>query len=118
MFTLVAKNLMKSFGEITPVKDASLTVKEGEVYGILGPSGAGKSTILKMIIGLIEPDSGFVRVIKYNPLKHRDKCMKYIGIVPVINCSHIFAAYRTAPVFVTRFTGVTAEYLADLRVGY
>jgi ABC-2 type transport system ATP-binding protein len=82
MFTLVAKNLMKSFGKITPVKDVSLTVKEGEVFGILGPSGAGKSTILKMLIGLLEPDSGFVRVIKYNPLKYRDACMKFVGIVP------------------------------------
>ena len=82
MFTIVAKNLMKSFGEVKPVRDVSLTVKSGEIFGILGPSGSGKSTILKMLIGLLEPDSGFVRIIEYNPLKNRDECMKHIGIVP------------------------------------
>jgi ABC-2 type transport system ATP-binding protein len=85
MFTLVAKNLMKSFGEITPVKDVSLTIKEGEIFGILGPSGAGKSTILNILIGMLEPDSGFVRIIRHNPLKHRDKCMKFTGVVPQHN---------------------------------
>jgi ABC-2 type transport system ATP-binding protein len=82
MITLMAKNLVKSFGKITPVNDVSLEVKEGEVFGILGPSGSGKSTILKMLVGMLEPDSGFVRILTYNPLKQKQECMKAVGIVP------------------------------------
>ncbi len=63
MLALMAKNLIKSFGKITPVNDVSIEVKEGEVFGILGPSGSGKSTILKIIVGMLEPDSGFVRIL-------------------------------------------------------
>lgn len=82
MITLMAKNLAKSFGSVKPVKDVSLEVKEGQVFGILGPSGSGKSTILKMLVGMIEPDTGFVRVLDFNPLKAKQECMKVVGIVP------------------------------------
>lgn len=82
MQALIAKNLIKSFGDATPVNDVSLEVKEGEVFGILGPSGSGKSTILKLLVGILEPDSGFVRILSYNPLKQKTECMKIVGIVP------------------------------------
>ncbi len=53
-----ADGLTKSFGAVHAVSDVSLQVETGEVYGILGPNGAGKTTMLRMLFGLIRPDSG------------------------------------------------------------
>ena len=47
---------------IDAVRGISLTVKPGEIYGLLGPNGAGKSTALRMIAGLMDPDSGSIEV--------------------------------------------------------
>jgi ABC-2 type transport system ATP-binding protein len=54
--------LTKTFGRQTAVRDVSLTVGRGEVYGFLGPNGAGKSTTIRMLLSLIRPSSGEVRL--------------------------------------------------------
>jgi ABC-type multidrug transport system ATPase subunit len=56
------QNLSKQYGEILRVKELSLSVPEGAVYGFLGPNGAGKSTTLKMILGLVRPTGGHIVV--------------------------------------------------------
>jgi ABC-2 type transport system ATP-binding protein len=53
-----ARNLSKRFGNFDAVKDVSLEVRYGEIYGLLGANGAGKTTTIKMLCGLIEPTSG------------------------------------------------------------
>jgi ABC-2 type transport system ATP-binding protein len=53
-----ARNLTKSFGDFIAVKNVSLEVKYGEIYGLLGANGAGKTTTIKMLCGLLEPTSG------------------------------------------------------------
>ena len=53
-----AQNLYKRFGEFDAVKNVSLEVRYGEIYGLLGANGAGKTTTIKMLCGLIEPTSG------------------------------------------------------------
>lgn len=57
------QNLSKQYGKILRVKDLSLSVPEGAVYGFLGPNGAGKSTTLKMILGLVRPTGGHIAVL-------------------------------------------------------
>ena len=59
---LSVKNLNKSFGEFKAVNNISLQVNQGDIYGFLGPNGAGKSTTLRMILGLIKPDSGEILI--------------------------------------------------------
>jgi len=59
---LSLKNLNKSFGEFKAVNNISLQVNQGDIYGFLGPNGAGKSTTLRMILGLIKPDSGEILI--------------------------------------------------------
>ena len=62
MLQLTAEELSKSFRGRRVVNDVSLTVGEGEVVGLLGPNGAGKTTIFHMVVGLIRPDTGRVRL--------------------------------------------------------
>lgn len=57
-----AEGVSKSFGAVRAVDDISVRVAAGEVYGVLGPNGAGKTTFLRMLFGLIRPDSGTIRV--------------------------------------------------------
>lgn len=57
------RSLCKRYGDKTAVKDMSIGVKEGEIYGFLGPNGAGKSTTIKMLTGLVYPTSGEGQVL-------------------------------------------------------
>ncbi len=57
-----ARHLSKQFGDVLAVDDLSLEVQEGEVYGLLGPNGAGKTTTIHMLVGLLRPDRGEVRL--------------------------------------------------------
>jgi ABC-2 type transport system ATP-binding protein len=58
-----ARGLVKRFDGFTAVDGVDLTVPQGAVYGILGPNGAGKTTTLRMLLGIIEPDSGYRRIL-------------------------------------------------------
>jgi len=58
-----ARGLVKRFDGFTAVDGVDLTVPEGSVYGILGPNGAGKTTTLRMLLGIIDPDAGFRRIL-------------------------------------------------------
>lgn len=64
---LEMRKLTKSYGGTLAVDKLSLGIRRGGIYGLLGPNGAGKTTALKMVLGLIEPTSGSVRVLGYEP---------------------------------------------------
>ncbi len=55
---ITAANVTKHFGEVTAVNDISVTIRSGEVFGLIGTNGAGKSTFLRMASGVLKPDSG------------------------------------------------------------
>jgi ABC-2 type transport system ATP-binding protein len=61
-----AHNLVKRFGTKLAVNNVSLDVHAGEVFGFLGPNGAGKTTTIKMVVGLLQPSSGTVKVAGYD----------------------------------------------------
>ena len=58
-----ATGLHKSFGAVQAVRGLNLNVRRGEVFGLLGPNGAGKTTSLEMLEGLVQPDSGEIRLL-------------------------------------------------------
>ena len=62
---LVAHGLAKSFGKLAVVRNVSLAVRRGEAVGLLGPNGAGKTTVFTMIMGLVKPDKGEIRLDGY-----------------------------------------------------
>lgn len=63
MCLIEIKNVVKNFGETQVIKDVSISIKEGEIYGIIGHSGAGKSTLLRCINGLESYDGGSINVM-------------------------------------------------------
>jgi ABC-2 type transport system ATP-binding protein len=63
-----ARGLVKRYGEIVAVDHVDLTVEAGDVFGYLGPNGAGKTTSLRMLLGLIRPTEGAVRLFGRDPL--------------------------------------------------
>lgn len=84
MNALEAYNLKKIFRKknqiIEAVKEVSLTIPGGEVLAFLGPNGAGKTTTIKMMAGLIKPDSGSVRIVGNDPHKN-SQALKKLGAV-------------------------------------
>ncbi|HEY8770977.1 MAG TPA: ATP-binding cassette domain-containing protein, partial [Thermoleophilaceae bacterium] len=61
------RGLVKRYGELTAVDQVDLTVRAGDVFGYLGPNGAGKTTSLRMMLGLIRPTAGSVRLFGRDP---------------------------------------------------
>jgi ABC-2 type transport system ATP-binding protein len=58
-----ARGLVKRFDGFTAVDGVDISVPKGAIYGILGPNGAGKTTTLRMLLGIIDPDAGYRRVL-------------------------------------------------------
>jgi ABC-2 type transport system ATP-binding protein len=72
----------KHYHEITAVDQLSLTIRTGEIFGLLGPNGSGKSTTLKMLLGLVKPDAGTVNVLGMDVQKDPVAIKQQVGYVP------------------------------------
>ncbi len=95
------ENLVKNFGDLTAVDGLSLTVGKGEFVAVLGPNAAGKTTTIKMLVGLIKPNSGTVRVcgidVQTDPIAVR----RHLAYVP----DFPFLYDKLTPWEFLRFTG-------------
>lgn len=76
------RNLMKRYGDKVAVNNVSFDVYSGEVFGFLGPNGAGKTTTIKMIVGLLQPTSGTVKVAGYDIQTQSMQAKASCGYVP------------------------------------
>lgn len=74
-------NLTKQFGSVQALNRLTFEVTPGEIYGLLGPNGAGKTTTIKVLIGLVEPNSGVVKVKGFDPIKNPIEVKSRIGYV-------------------------------------
>ena len=63
---LSLQNVVKKYGDFTAVKDISLSIPKGAIYGFLGPNGAGKTTTIRMILEIINPSSGSISILGSN----------------------------------------------------
>ena len=63
MTAIEVRHVSKKFGEHPAVQDLTLDVPEGSIYGFIGPNGSGKSTTIRMIMNIILPDTGTIRVL-------------------------------------------------------
>jgi ABC-2 type transport system ATP-binding protein len=71
--------LSRRFGDLVAVRDVSLRVTRGEIFGVLGPNGAGKSTTIRMLCGILNPTSGEGRVVGFDIAKESERIKQHIG---------------------------------------
>jgi ABC-2 type transport system ATP-binding protein len=77
-----ANHLVKKFSAITAVNDVSISVREGEIFGFLGPNGAGKTTTMRMLTGVLTPDSGTVLINDIDIHRHPLDAKMQMGVIP------------------------------------
>ncbi len=78
---MIANMFVPKYEYRQAVKDISFSIKEGEMTGFIGPNGAGKSTTIKMLSGILCPDSGEIKVGGYSPYRDRKNYVGNIGVV-------------------------------------
>ena len=76
---LEVRNLTKRFGESTAVDDISFDIQPGEILGLLGPNGAGKTTTIQMLLGLVTPTAGSIRMFGLDLATHREQILQQVN---------------------------------------
>ena len=73
------ESLAKRFGQLVAVRDVSLDVYKGEIFGVLGPNGAGKSTTIRMLCGILDPSGGRGSVVGFDIAREPERIKERIG---------------------------------------
>jgi ABC-2 type transport system ATP-binding protein len=87
-------HLSRRFGSLVAVRDVSLSVVRGEIFGVLGPNGAGKSTVIRMLCGILDPSGGEGRVVGYDVARESEQIKQNIGYM-----TQRFSLYEDLTVF-------------------
>lgn len=112
-FTIEIDHAVKRYAEHVAVRDLSLRVPKGAVYGLLGPNGAGKTTTIRMILNIIAPDSGSIRILGRNV---SDPALTdHIGYLPEERGLYRKMQVRRVLRFLGELKGMKRE-LADRRI--
>ena len=82
MYSIQTTNLTKSFGSLIAVKDLTLQVKTGEIFGLVGPDASGKTTTLRMLCGILPPDAGGATVAGCDIPKEAESLREKVGYLP------------------------------------
>jgi ABC-2 type transport system ATP-binding protein len=82
MLSIQTNHLTKSFGKLSAVKDLTLQVKTGEIFGLVGPDASGKTTTLRMLCGILPPDGGEARVAGCDIPKGAESLREKVGYLP------------------------------------
>ena len=78
--TIEVEELCKSYAHVKAVENVNISIRRGEVFGLLGANGAGKSTTIECILGTKKQDSGKVSILGMNPGKDRKKLFEKVGV--------------------------------------
>lgn len=114
MNVLEVKGLKKVIGKREIIKDLNFLVKEGEIYGFLGPNGAGKTTTIRMLVGLILPTAGEVKICGENLKNNKEKALKDVGAVVENPELYKYLSGRENLMQIARIRGVSKEEVQDL----
>ncbi|HUJ27191.1 MAG TPA: ABC transporter ATP-binding protein [Myxococcales bacterium] len=87
-------HLSRRFGQLQAVRDVSLEVRRGEIFGVLGPNGAGKSTTIRMLCGILDPSGGQGTVVGFDIAREAERIKERIGYM-----TQRFSLYEDLTVF-------------------
>jgi ABC-2 type transport system ATP-binding protein len=79
---IAIKGLTKHYKSVTALKDLTMTIGQGDIFGYIGPNGAGKTTTIKILATLIKPSGGFAEICNFNILTQPDEVKRVIGYMP------------------------------------
>ena len=121
MPALEVRNLRKRFGEVQAVKDISFSIEPKEFFGLLGPNGAGKTTTIRMITGVLRPDSGSIMIEGIDLRTNFLDAKMRMGVIPEVGNIYPDLSARENIELVGRFYGLpkalrqerTSKLLAD-----
>jgi ABC-2 type transport system ATP-binding protein len=85
---VAARGLVKRYGHVVAVDHVDLNVQAGDIYGFLGPNGAGKTTAMRMLLGLLHPDEGEVRLFGRDPLHDLPAALD--GVAGFVEAPHFY----------------------------
>jgi ABC-2 type transport system ATP-binding protein len=88
-YVVEVQKLVKSYKEIKAVDGVDFKVKKGEIFGFLGPNGAGKTTTVRMLTGIIKPDSGKAIILGHDIQKEPLKAKEHLGVVPETSNAYV-----------------------------
>jgi ABC-2 type transport system ATP-binding protein len=113
MDAIVARGLVKKFGDFTAVAGIDFEVHLGEIFGFLGPNGSGKTTTIRMMLGLLLPTEGDVRVLDLPVARHPERIRPRVGYM-----SQRFSLYNDLTVlenlrFYGRVYGLSNDHLVE-----
>ncbi|WP_394923523.1 ATP-binding cassette domain-containing protein [uncultured Robinsoniella sp.] len=113
MDILEVKNLKKSFNGHAVIKDLSFQVPEHSVFGFLGENGAGKTTTMKMILGLLQPDDGEIRIAGNKVSYGETKTNRMIGYLPDVPEFYSYMRAKEYLKLCGEVSGMTAKKIQD-----
>lgn len=82
VFDIEARGLRKAFGPRAALRGVTLSIRRGEAFGLVGPDGAGKTTLMRLLVGIMDPDAGEARVLGYDTVSQAEELKEHIGYMP------------------------------------
>ncbi len=113
---IVAQKLRKRFGEILAVDEVSLQAEDGQITGLLGPNGAGKTTTLRLLYGLMKPDTGRVQIDDVDVVAQPLAAQAKVGVLPDAHGLYPRLTAREHVRYFGELQGLRGEEL-ELRIG-
>jgi len=108
-------NLSKVYKNGRGITDINLEINRGDIFGFLGPNGAGKTTAMKVMTGLIKPDSGDVKILGYSVLEQFEKAMAKVGcIIETAESYQYLTAYENLKQFSRYYKNVDNKRIEEV----
>ena len=107
---VVIEHLVKQFGALRAVDDVSMTIRAGETFGLIGPNGSGKTTLIRMLVGLIRPTSGKLRVLgERMPGRSSQRALAHMGYMTQLSALYLDLTAKENLQFFCSVYGVRGE---------
>ena len=114
MARIEINNLTKNFGDLTALDDVTVSLEQGQIVGLLGPNGSGKTTLIKILNGLLQPESGSVTINGIAPGVETKKVVAYLpdrnALPDYMTASQLMDIYED---FFEDFDRLKAEAMVD-----